>query len=101
MRKIIASLAVAAAFGTADGGTAVAADPASLGAIPTCQEDMSCWNWAKMGNGQRGVTTKSGRFVVVNVAKFRALYFNGRLDLLGQRMRGDATALRPVNVQTH
>ena len=71
-----------------------------------CMEDMPCWDWARMGDRQRGVVIKAGRSrdgLVTTVAKpvgvceFQALV-RARLIYWREtpRLRGDRTAMRAV-----
>src|SRR4051812_24495560 len=72
--------------------TGAAADPA-------CAEDEACWNWAKMGNGQRGVVTVKGKAMVVGTCRFQKLWYAKRIRYRGpgariERLKGDAWARR-------
>lgn len=62
-------------------------------AMATCAEDRPCWNWAKMGDGNRGVTLTSGRHVVVGCERFARLDRRDRIDwATTPRFKGDRTA---------
>ncbi len=65
------------------------ATPAAAPACP-CHEDMPCWNWRTMGNRRRGLTTVSGRFVVVTGPMFDVLKRGHRISWQrSARMTGD------------
>lgn len=58
-----------------------------------CQEDEPCWNWAKMGNHQRGITTVGGRRVIVGPCKFQRFDRQRRIDWTATaHLRGDRAA---------
>lgn len=51
--------------------TGAMAQPAA--AATRCAEDSPCWTWSTMGNLQRGVTVKGGRYRVVDPCQFASL----------------------------
>ena len=60
-----------------------------------CTEDMSCFNWATMGNHQRGVKVWQGGIVVTKVVgpcRFARLSHAKRIDSTSVRLNGDKWA---------
>lgn len=76
---------------------------------PPCREDQACWDWAQMGNGQRGVVTVDGEAMVVGTCRFQTLWYAKRIRYGGrgpriERLKGDAWARRygcGFDVQNH
>jgi hypothetical protein len=54
-----------------------------------CNEDEPCWNWARMGNGKRGVVTMWGTPKVVTCGQFRWLARHLDIDPRTPWMTGD------------
>jgi hypothetical protein len=95
MRKSVAVAVAVAALA----GSATSANAAPTAHAATCFEDQPCWNWVTMGNGQRGVTTVTGRNLVVGTCRFRKLWRAKKIRYHGapyviERIKGDGFARR-------
>jgi hypothetical protein len=73
-----------------------------LGSVPVhaqdrCIEDdpSGCWSWSKHGNQRRGITTTSGRHIVVGPCRFAKLDRRDRIDRTQTpKLKGDGWARR-------
>lgn len=90
MRRIALALAVA---------SLAAASPAT--AAPACAEDAPCWNWATMGNHQRGWVDPEGNPRVGGPCRFARAIRSHRVFQYQrtQKMRGDVTAMRIAGIR--
>jgi hypothetical protein len=88
LKMLAASMLVLAALFAAACSAAPAA-PARAERV-RCTEDMPCWNWATMGDRNRGVVTMWGTPKVVSCGGFRWLVRHGDLDPHTPRLKGDA-----------
>jgi hypothetical protein len=97
MKLGLAISAVGMAIGV---GGLVAADAAEAKGKRVCQEDQRCWNWATMGNQQRGVVlnTPAGeptRRAILGPCAFAYYNYNGWIDWERTRpLKGDRLAMR-------
>lgn len=86
MNKLGTALTIAAAVASSGGSVGVAqandgAPPPNEGpSLKGCREDQRCWNWAAMGNGQRGARLTDGRKVVVEWRQWTRLRDGGKID---------------------
>ncbi len=76
MRTLIAIAVVTSVLA----GALLAAAVEATASASVCHEDMPCWNWRTMGDGERGVITLAGRFKVVDAKHFDALNRAFRID---------------------
>ncbi len=71
-------------------GVVLTKSQASHANVPTCAEDMRCWNWRTMGNHRRGIVTYDGLFLVVGPQAFDRLNRHYEIDWCTTRkLRGD------------
>lgn len=92
-RPFLLALACAACLLVA----AILTTAVNAGISQPCHEDEPCWNWATMGNMDRGVFLRHGGDVVrvVDPCRFAYLDHVGRINWeLSPRLKGDRLARR-------